>query len=108
MTDEPIEGGYGLVMPFVVCDDHGGPFDAVAFTAGWACAALDKTLDQLAQAFGTTGGMAQVEQYVDPRLIPQLDLIAMAHGFTVTHKNWGDGPDEWTLATFTRETFTDE
>lgn len=109
-TDPPEpgdDGTYGLVMPFVICEDQGGPFDGSGFVAGYVCGTLDKTLEALAASFHTTAGTATVQQYVDPRVIPQLDLIAMHHGFTIEHEPWDEHPDEWTLVTLTRQEPTD-
>lgn len=36
-----------------------------------------------------------------PWLIPQLDLLAMHQGWTLTALPWEEFPDEWALATFT-------
>lgn len=96
MSDEPVpsDRDYGLVMPFVVCEDQGGPFDSGAFVAGYECGACDLMLHSLKRVGGT------FQRYVDPRIVAQLDLIAMQHGYEVTSEPWNEHPDEWTLVTF--------
>lgn len=94
MSADDANREYGLVMPFVVCEDQGGPFPAGAFVAGWTCGVLDALLP-LVKPHGCT-----VERYVDPRIVPQLDLIAMRHGFEMTSEPWEEHPDEYTLVTF--------
>lgn len=94
MTDQD-EPEYGLVMPFVVCHDQGGPYDPEAFVAGWNAGVIDALLP-IVREHGCT-----VEKYVDPRLVPQLDLIAMRCGYTLTSEPWDEHPDEWTHVTFT-------
>lgn len=80
---------YGLLYPFVVCDDHGGPYPSEAFVAG--------------VRFGNWQTMLKVrphqhQSYEPPALVPQLDLLAMHEGYTMTTKPWSD---DWTLVTFT-------
>lgn len=89
---EPTEGEYDLVMPFVVCGED-GPYDDGSFVAGWVCGRADAQLKAL------EGTRATIEFYADPRLVPQLDLIAMHHGLTLTHEPWEEHPDEWTAVT---------
>lgn len=98
MTDDAHE--YGLVMPFVVCEDQGGPYDAKAFVAGYTASNLDETLRNLAHVRANGLVVATIKRYVPPALVPQLDLIAMRHGFTLTTEPWDEHPEEWTLATF--------
>lgn len=71
------EATYEPVMPFVVCRDHGGPYGAKAFVAGYTAGHLDATL----RAMKGTAGM--VTMWVSPDLVPQLDLIAMHHGMAL-------------------------
>lgn len=57
-----------LVMPFVITESQGGPFDDMAFVAGWQCATIKAALaPQGAEWRGQVFGA----------LLPQLDLIAM-------------------------------
>lgn len=96
MSDSPDQdAAFGLVMPFVVCEDQGGPYPADAFVAGWVAGTIDMLLPIVAP-HGLT-----VERYVVPQLVSQLDLIAMRHGYTLTTEPWDEHPDDWTFATFT-------
>jgi hypothetical protein len=95
MDDRDQPGDYGLIMPFVVCKDQGGPYDGDAFVAGYVAGILD-TLLPIVRPHGVT-----VERYVVPELVPQLDLLAMRHGFKLTAEPWDEHPDEWTFVTFT-------
>lgn len=66
-----------LQMPFVACLTNGGTYEDRAFVAGWECGALDARLQAVA------GLGCIVERWVNPDLIPQLDLIAMRHGLAL-------------------------
>ncbi len=89
--DEPT-ADYSLVMPFVVCASQGGPYDDAAFVAGWELGALDHLLS-------TVFAPRTLQRTVRVASIPQVDLIAMRHRFTVTKV---DADDEWALVTFVR------
>lgn len=90
-------GDYGLVMPFVVCQSQGGPFDDDAYVAGYEMGLLDAHLrhwepeDLLAQGY--------LDQTMRAENQPQIDLIAMKHGFTAQFDDAGDG---WTYVTLRR------
>lgn len=90
MSDEPFN--YGLVMPFVVCQSQGGPYDDVPFVAGYECAMVDGLLLQEVE---------MLERTVRTANVPQLDLIAMQRGYVMATEASED-PEEWTFATFTR------
>lgn len=83
---------YGLVMPFVVCATNGGPYDDAAFVAGYAAGTIDARLAMHDPVIAQTA--------VRTDLLPQLDLIAMRHGYTMTSEPWGEAPAEWTMVTF--------
>jgi len=89
--DEP---QFGLLMPFVVCEDQGGPYNAKAFVAGWECGVIDTTLRFIAPMGGT------FQRWVDPGILPQLDLIAMKHGYSTVNEPWDEHPDKWTQIRF--------
>lgn len=89
--------GMSLVMPFVVCTSQGGPYDDAAFVAGVRMQQIDAIL---AAGPADCGWVYRVA--VEPTLAPQLDLVAMQHGYAMTHEPWEPHPDEWVLATFTR------
>lgn len=90
--EAPDEGGYGLLMPFAVCESNGGPYQDHAFVQGYTAGVLDARMEHTDKAF---------QHYVAPALIPQLDLVAMHRGWSIKHEPWDEHPDEWTLATFT-------
>lgn len=76
---------YGLVMPFVVVKSKGGPLDDDAYVSGFECGRLDV---RLAECEGP-----RVMTTVHTVSIPQLDLIAMSHGWRMTaepteHYEW--------------------
>lgn len=86
---------FGLVMPFIVCSDQGGPYDAAAFVAGATWQAIDSELERDKPII--------TSHYVDPALVAQLDLSAMRHGYRLEAAPWDEHPDEWTLVTFHRQ-----
>lgn len=93
-AEEPEEpGDYGLVMPFVVVASAGGPYDDESFVAGCRFEAVWNELRHQP---------AEYQSYEYPALVPQLDLIAMKEGYTMTTEPWDEHPDEWALVTFTR------
>lgn len=103
MSDHPEEfvGAHGLVMPFVVCKDRGGPYEADAFCAGWEAGAIDFGLRMLSSLGGS------LERWVPSPLVPQLELLAMRHGFAMTAEPWEAHPDEWTRVKFEPSSATD-
>ncbi len=93
---KPEEGTYGLVMPFVVCEDQGGPWKADAFVGGVYFGEIS-TVAGLGQV-----GRARLAQgwYVPSDLVPQLDLLAMKHKLSMTAEPWDVAPDEHTFVSF--------
>jgi hypothetical protein len=73
--DDRRQLGYVLAMPFVVVVSVGGPFEDHAYAAGWSCGKIDQALAHRP---------ARYETAVDERTMPQLDLVAMAHGYRMT------------------------
>lgn len=73
MTDR---AEYGIVMPFVLTKTNGGPYDDDAFVAGVTCGALDQEL-----TLTTTLHTLPRERYINTLHLPQVDLIAMRHGY---------------------------
>lgn len=86
------EAEYGLVMPFTVCTSKGGPYDDASFVAGYEMGLLDARL---------ADGPARVNASLRSDSIPQIDLLAMRHGYAVATEPWEDG-SEWTLCEFTK------
>lgn len=82
--------GYGLIMPFVVCRSKDGPYEDDSFVAGYQAGRADSALAAIA---AVEGDGLTLTTY--PDLVPQLELIAMRHGFhhTETKKVLAD-PDD--------------
>jgi hypothetical protein len=92
MTNE--ESFYSLVMPFVTVKSKGGPHDDESYTIGYLCGYLDRLLE--------TGDTALLDRCVQTSAVPQLDLIAMRHGYSIESKVWEDSSD-WTFIKLTRK-----
>lgn len=97
--DQPEQEGYDLLYPFTVVTSKGGPYDDDAFTAGFACGALDRALTVVHAA----GGISY-QATVRTDLVEQCELIGMARGFPVATAEAADETPEWTLMTFQIET----
>lgn len=97
MTDPQPEAEFGLVMPFVVCATQGGPYEDHAFVAGVWFGQIGQILRHCQE---TGSDPDQFEMPVPTPLVPQLDLLAMHHGFTMTSEPWSEAPDEHTFVTF--------
>lgn len=91
MTAED-DDGLDLVMPFVVAQSKGGPYEDEAFCAGWAMGGLSALL--------AVGRPAVHEVTIYTPAIPQADLIAMDRGYTVEFSD--TDVEGWTYAVFTR------
>lgn len=94
--DEPEDDGMALVMPFVVVKSEGGPYDDDAFTAGYECGLIDQALTVAVACNAET-----LFRTVRTANLPQLDLIAMRHGFTAKAETNEYGNAEWSDVTFT-------
>lgn len=90
-----VDGEYGLVMPFVVCQSKGGPYDDDAFVAGYQAGSLSVTLSQPIDP----GGMTVT---VRTDLVPQVDLIAMHHQCVTASEPCTDA-DGWSFVTIRPE-----
>lgn len=92
-----------LVLPFVVVESRGGPYEDQAFTVGYAAGHIAARLE-VAQLLGTD---ALTYPIVRRALLPQLDLIAMHFGFG--HMDASEASDhipasdEWCSVTFRRQ-----
>lgn len=95
------DNGYALLMPFVVCQSQGGPFDDVSFTIGFELGQIDREL-----AMCQTLSSEPIARYIHEDGLPQLDLIAMRRGFTIKVGHL-DGSDEWRYVEFIRESDAD-
>lgn len=72
------EDFHELVMPFVLAQSQGGPYDDKAFSAGMMCGQLWTELRALSP-FGATPR----PRYIVPEHLKQMDLIAMHYGYTI-------------------------
>lgn len=101
------EVGYDLAVPFILCASNGGPFDDDAFVMGYETGAIASELDvssALYKYLQISG--APRPRYVHTEIVPQLDLIAMRHGFVMKHERSEDV--EWTWIEFSRDTDIEE
>lgn len=96
MTTEP---EYTLVMPLVTVTSAGGPHDDNAYTAGYEAGRLDGYLAVYA-ATGAVGFGFTITVRTDN--VPQVDLIAMRHGFIAALDEDADHVDGWTTLRFTQ------
>ena len=79
------EGIHHPAMHFPLVKSNGGPYDDDAFAAGWNLATLDMKL-VLARANNMyLGGVL-----LHGDLFPQIDLIAMRHGYLVDAEPFED------------------
>lgn len=88
MSEE--ESDYSLVMPFLPVTSKGGLYDDEAFVAGYTCGRLDGALEQGRPVFRDWFPVLS-------SLLPQIDLIAMRHGYVmeVQDRAWEGDPIEW-------------
>jgi hypothetical protein len=93
MSDEPAEPEYELVMPFVTVASKGGPHDDASFVAGWQLGALEADLNTLKRY------SAEFTAWFLPELLPQVDLIAMKHGYQVVQGEHVDETRTWICKT---------
>lgn len=83
-------------MHFILVQSNGGPFEDNAFAAGWNLATLDARLTT-ARVHGLfMGGVL-----LHGALFPQIDLIAMRHGFVVDAEPY-DQDDDYSWFYFER------
>lgn len=74
---------YEMVMPFVVVASKGGPFDDSSYAAGWEAGAIDERLSTLTLVDKTL--TLGITVHTENR--PQLDLVAMKHGYQATFED---------------------
>lgn len=99
MDDEHAEKTtYALLYPFTCVTSKGGPFDDTAFVAGVTVGRIDMALTV---AFAT--GVDRYWVTVPTALVPQLELVGMAHGYPVLTSEQSSEWPEWTLVTFQTE-----
>lgn len=78
MSDEQ---RYEFFMPFVTTTDAGGPHDPASYIAGFETGALDARLKMLAAI-----PVVEWRTVLHRENLPQVDLIAMAHGYAITEE----------------------
>jgi hypothetical protein len=88
---------FGLVMPYVSCVSSGGLYDDEPYVAGWEVGVLDVVLATLALG----NRICELMRRVRTGNVPQLDLVAMQHGWTMTSTVDDEHP-EWSAVTFRR------
>lgn len=64
-----------LKMPFVCVQSVGGEYEDVAFVAGFRCGMINTMLG--------SPMVSSLETFATAGLLAQLDLVAMAHGFSM-------------------------
>lgn len=87
MPDEQDPDTFSLVMPFVVCASNGGPYEDLAYVAGYEMGYLSGRLEQKPAAH---------QQVVRKANVPQVDLVAMDRGYklkVVEMPEWDS--DDW-------------
>lgn len=96
--DQPEDDGLNLVVPFVVCQSAGGPYDDEAFCAGFQAGEVDRALDMGAAARAETVRfpMARVA------LLKQFELLAMNRGYPVMKADVSEEWPEWCDVIFKR------
>lgn len=75
MNDDEDTVEFGLVMPFVVCQSQGGPYEDQAFVAGYELGLLSARLE-------AQPPFLRLPLRTDS--MKQVDLIAMRHGYSLT------------------------
>jgi hypothetical protein len=103
-TDRPETDGYDLVMPFIVCQTNGGPYDDDAFVAGFQAGEIDQALKTASTVRAAKVHFAMVHT----ALLPQLELIAMHRGFPKVLAEQTEGYEEWADVTFAAATTGEE
>ena len=95
MSDDEDEAvAYEMVMPFVTVASKGGPHDDEAYVCGWECGSVDSRLTVLARIGGT------VDATVHEVNLPQMDLVAMKHGFRMVQQEVEEPVEGWTFVRF--------
>lgn len=77
---------YEMVMPFVTVTSKGGPHDDDSYVAGYIMGTLDATLRVAATI------NASFEATIEDPNMPQVDLLAMQHGYVTTIQPIEDSP----------------
>lgn len=78
-VERPAESAHPLLLPFIACASEGGPYPDDAFNAGVECGKILAELGHC-EAIGATPR----PRWLIAGIVPQVDLIAMRFGYTVT------------------------
>lgn len=92
MSEDEVD--FGLVMPFVVCQSQGGPYEDEAFCAGWSLGLIAAKLSEYAV------DRVPMTTVVRTPSLPQVELLAMQHGYLTAVEHFDGAPDEWSTVTF--------
>lgn len=110
MSDSYNEGDeeeYWLLMPFVVTKNGGGELDDRAFARGYECGHIDAEITMCARMPQDLPACPS-PRYVSTDIVPQLDLIAMRHGYVMAHETSSERPEwSWVEFAFAQETDVD-
>ena len=87
---------YGLVMPFVVCQSVGGPYEDEAYVAGYEAGLADALCGSLAEGAALRVGSLKLGMPYHVENQAQIDLIAMRHGVAA---DWEDAGEGWVYLT---------
>lgn len=85
---------YDMVMPFVTTDGEGGIHDARSYACGWEMGQLDAQLNMTRHL-----SAVPIALMIHTENLPQVDLIAMKHGF-LTMSEAVEGYPEHTVVGF--------
>jgi len=94
------QGEFEMMMPFVVVESKGGPYDDAAYVAGCELGRLHAQLD-VAKSIGLP--LPEVVLHVEN--VPQADLLAMHVGARMRVEEWGDDVDDDTAAEWAHVVF---
>lgn len=86
---------FEIKIPFVVTTSVGGPYDDDAYAAGWEAAQVEKWLGAV-DALACAGSLRPALPFHTEN-VPQIDLVAMGHGWKMTVE---DSIDGWAYCTF--------
>lgn len=87
-----------LVVPFIVCESEGGPFDTESFVHGFEVGRWERTLDMMPPE------VEVICTNVHDANLRQLDLIAMHHRWHIeADPDEDDKVEGWTHVHFVRE-----
>jgi hypothetical protein len=91
MTDRPFDHeDYELLVPFVACSDHGGPFEPIPYTAGFEMGKFWQQCETMRSI-----GRPSMRCLIRRDNKAQADLIAMHFGMECLDEPIDDEFSEW-------------